>query len=166
MIFYHNVKGKPVANWSDPMLSQTVKGITNLETIPEDVKDPLTDKHLDIMFPNVKVKNEFGILIWTMIIFLFRTLLRVGYVVVSPHALRRRDIKFFKWGAWISVNSSKTKQKGSSHKISISRSEILGSCPVYWLLKRYTGVESDMLFSTKKYIHVTYSIFNKSFKRL
>ena len=104
-----------------------------------------------------------------MIIFLFRTLLRVGHVVVSPHALRRRDIKFFKWGALISVNSSKTKQKGSSHKIPISRSEILGVCPVYWLeklLKRYPGVESDMLFSTKNYTHVTYSIFNKSFKRL
>ena len=77
------------------------------------------------MFGNVEVKNEFAILImiWTMIIFLFRTLLRVGHVVVSPHALRRRDIKFFKWGALISVNSSKTKQKGSSHKIPISRSE-------------------------------------------
>ena len=57
MIFYHNVKGRPVANWSDPMLSQTVKGIKNLETIPEDVKDPLTEKHLVMMFEKVEVKN-------------------------------------------------------------------------------------------------------------
>ena len=69
VIFYHNVKGRLVANWSDPMLSQTVKGIKNLETIPEDVKDPLTEKHLDMMLGNVKVKNEFCILIWTMVIF-------------------------------------------------------------------------------------------------
>ena len=118
---------------------------------------------------NVNVKNDFSILIWTMIIFLFRTLLRVGHVVVSPHALRRRDIKFFKLGALISVNSSKTKQKSSSHKIPISRFENLGVCPVYWLerlLKRDPGVGSDMLFSTKNYTHVTYSTFNKSFKRL
>ena len=103
------------------------------------------------------------------LIFLFRTLLRVGHVVVSPHTLRRRDITIFKWGALISVNSSKTKQKGSSHKIPISRSENLGVCPVYWLeklLKLYPGVESDMLFCTKNYMHVTYSIFKKSFKRL
>ena len=151
------------------MLSQTVKGIKNLETVPEDVKDPLTEKHLAIMFKNVKVKNEFRILIWTMIIFLFRTLLRVGHVVVSPHTLRKRDIKYFRWGALVSVNSSKTKQKGSSHKIPISRSENLGVCPVYWLeklFKRYPGVESHMLFSTKNYTHVSYSLFNKSLKKL
>ena len=57
VIFYHNVKGKPVANWSDPMLSQTVKSMKNLENIPEDVKDPLTEKHLGMMFEKVKVKN-------------------------------------------------------------------------------------------------------------
>ena len=70
------------------------------------MKDPLTEKHLDMMSGNVKVKHEFCILIWTMIIFLFRTLLRVGHVVVLPHTLRRRDVKNFKWGALISVNSS------------------------------------------------------------
>ena len=129
--------GRLVANWSGPMLSQTVKGMKNLETVPEDVKDPLTEKHLGIMFRNVKVKSEFCVLIWTMIIFLFRTLLMVGHVVVSLHTLRRRDIKFFKWGTLVSVNSSKTKQKGSSHKIPISRSENLGGCPVHWLEKLF-----------------------------
>ena len=115
------------------------------------------------MFENVKVKDEFCILIWTMIIFLFRTHLRVRHVVVSPDTVRRRDINFFRWGALVCVNSSKTKQKGSSHKIPISRSENLGVCPVYWLeklLERYPGVESDMLFSTKNDSHVTYSLFN------
>ena len=40
---------------------------------------------------------------------------------------------------------------------------------MYWLeklLKRYPGVKSHMLFSAKYYTHVTYSTFNKSFKRL
>ena len=45
-VIYHNIKGRSVASWSDPMLAQTVKGITNLETVPEDVKDPVTEKHL------------------------------------------------------------------------------------------------------------------------
>ena len=93
----------------------------------------------------------------------------VGHVVVSPHTLRRGEVKMFKWDALISVNSLKTKQKGSSHKIPISWSENLGVCPVYWLeklLEMYPGVESDMLFSTKNCTHVTYSTFNKSFKTL
>ena len=55
VIFYHNVKGSLAANWSDPKLSQTVKGIKNLETIPEDVKDPLTEKHLVSLLPTDKI---------------------------------------------------------------------------------------------------------------
>ena len=154
---------------TDPMLSQTVKGIKNMETTPEDVKDPVTEKHLSKMFSNAKVKNEFSVLIWTMIIFLFRTLLRVGHVVVLPHTLRRRDVKFFKWGAMVTVNSSKTKQKGSAHKIPFSRVEDLRLCPVFWLekiIKMYPGVESDFLFSTRNFTQISYSTFNKSFKRL
>ena len=38
MVFYHNVKGRKVANGSDVHLAHTVKGITNSETSPEDVK--------------------------------------------------------------------------------------------------------------------------------
>ena len=142
-------KKKKKKNWTDPMLSQTVKGIKNMETTPENVKDPMTEKHLSMMFSNVKVKNEFSVLIWTMIIFLFRTLLRVGHVVVSPHTLCRRDVKFFKWGAMVIVNFSKKKQKGSAHKIPLSRVEDLSICPVFWLeknIKIYPGVESDFLF--------------------
>ena len=43
--------------------------------------------------------------------------------------------------------------------------ENLGICPVFWLEKninRYPRVESDMLFSTQNFTHVTYSTFNKS----
>ena len=98
------------------------------------------------MFQYVNVKNEVCVLFLTMIIFLFRTLLRVGNVVMSPHTLRRSDAEFFKWGVMISVNTSKTKQKGSSHKIPISKSENLELCPVYWLrclYKRYPRAETE-----------------------
>ena len=33
-----------------------------METTPEDVKDRMTEKYLNMMFPNVKVKNEFSVL--------------------------------------------------------------------------------------------------------
>ena len=123
MIFHNNNKGRAVACWSDPMLAQTVKGIKNLETMPEAVTDPLTEKHLKIMFQYVNVKNEECVHFWTMIIFLFRILLRVGHMVMSPHTLHRSDVEFFKWGVLISVNTSKTKQKGSSHKIPFLNSQ-------------------------------------------
>ena len=101
--------------------------------------------------------------------FLFRTLLRVGHAVVSPHTFRRGDVKNLEWGALVSVNSSKTRQKGYSHKIPISRSKNLSLFPVYWLEKLfnfYPGAESDFLFSTKSYPKVSYSLFNKSLKKL
>ena len=93
VIFYHNIKGKEVARWSDPMLAQTVKGITNLESVPEDVKDPLTEDNLKSIFKKVHLKNEFNVLVWVFIVFLFRTLLRVGHTVVLTHTLRRRDVQ-------------------------------------------------------------------------
>ena len=71
--------------------------------------------------------------------------------------------------AMVTVNSSKTKQKGSAHKIPLSRVEDLSICPVFWLekiIKIYPGVESDFLFSTCNFTQITYSTFNKSFKRL
>ena len=169
VIFYHNLKGKPVAGWSDPMLAQTVKGIKNLEQIPEDVKDPLKEEHLYKMFQKVNVRKEFDILVWTVIIFLFRTLLRVGHVVVSPHTLRRRDVKFFKWGALVTIRSSKTRQKGNPHEIPISRSKNLEVCPVFWvekLLKLFPKGESELLFSSKEYSKLSYSTFNRAFKNL
>ena len=86
VIFYHNIKGRVVANWSDPMLPQTVKGIKNVETVPEDVKDPLTEKHLKLMLRGVNIKIEYCVLIWTMIIFLFRTLFKGGAPCgIAPH---------------------------------------------------------------------------------
>ena len=112
VIFYHDIKGRAVARWSDPMLAQTVKGIKNLETVPEDVKDPLTEKHLKLMFREVIVKSEHCMIISTMIIFLFRTLLRVGHAVVSPHTLRMRDVKIFQIGCLGEREIFKNQAKG------------------------------------------------------
>ena len=58
-IFYHHVKGRVLANWSDPLLAQTIKGIKKLESTPEDVKDPLRTAHLQKMCRYVDLKKEF-----------------------------------------------------------------------------------------------------------
>ena len=40
-VFYHNIEGHKVADWSDSLVFQTVKGIKNSQNSLEDVKDPL-----------------------------------------------------------------------------------------------------------------------------
>ena len=84
-------------------------------------------------------------------------------MLMPPHTLRRSDVEFFKLGVLASVNTSKTKQKGSSHKFPISRSENLDLCPVYWLeflYKRYPWAETEFMFPTKNYPKLTCSRFD------
>ena len=94
VIFYHNVKGCIIAEWSDSLVSQRVKG--NSQSALEDVKDPLVLKKLGKMYRQADTKTHMGLLVWAMVVFLFSTLLRVSHVVVSPHTLLRGDVKMFK----------------------------------------------------------------------
>ena len=110
VIFFHKVKGHTVAGWSDMLVSQTVKGIKNSKKILDDVKDPLTLKNVGKMYRKADTKTHMGLLVWSIIVFLFSTLLRISHVVLSPHTLLRKDIKFFNWGVLVSVHSSKTKR--------------------------------------------------------
>ena len=89
------IKGIEVARWSDLIFAQTIKGIKKSENVPEDVKDPLTEANLKVMFKSVSLKSVSDVLIWIVIVFLFRMLLRVGQAVVSPHTLRSGHAKFF-----------------------------------------------------------------------
>ena len=49
VIFYHNVKGLPIAGWSDKLLSQTFKGIKNTNPYVDNAKDPVRPEHSHIM---------------------------------------------------------------------------------------------------------------------
>ena len=153
VIFYHNVKGSIVAGWSDSLVSQIIKGIRNSQDTMEDVKDPLDLKKLETMYRKADTKTHMGLLIWTAVVFLFSTLLRVSHIIVSPHTLLRRDIKFFKRGILVSVRSSKTKKLGKPAQISISYGRENFSCPVYWLkklFKHYPRNKNDISFFTVK----------------
>ena len=121
VIFFHKVKGHSVAGWSDILVSKTVKGIKKSQKIPEDVKDPLTLKKLGKMYRKADTKTHMGLLVWSIIVFLFSTLLRVSHVVLSPHTLLRKDIKIFTWGVLVSVHSSKTKKEPFQIPISYGR---------------------------------------------
>ena len=59
VIFYHNVKGLPVARWLDNLLSQTFKGINNSNPYVDNSKDPMRPEHLDMMFRQVNMDSYF-----------------------------------------------------------------------------------------------------------
>ena len=119
------------------------------------------------MYRKADTKTHMGIMVWTMIVFLFSTLLRVSHVVLSHHTLLRRDIKFFKWGVLVCIHSSKTSKEPVQIPISYGREK--STCPVYWLNKlftRYPRNKNDFLFSTSKVRSISYSIFNTALKSL
>ena len=136
VIFYYNVKGLPVAGWSDKLLSQTFKGIKNTNAYVDNSKDPIRPEHLDMMFRQVNMDSYYMLTIWTMILFLFKTLLRVSHVVTSPHTLLVKDIVFTSWGMIVNITSSKTIQRGKPHQIPVSIIENKALCPVYLLEKK------------------------------
>ena len=98
VIFFHNVKGLPVAGWSDKLLAQTIKGIKNSKPHVDDAKDPIRPEHLEIMYRKVDTSSFYMLTMWCMILFLFKTLLRVSHVVISPHTLLVKKIVFKSWG--------------------------------------------------------------------
>ena len=90
-----------------------------------------------------------------MVVFLFSTLLKVGHAVVLHHILCRRDVNFFKWGPLKNVDSSKTQQNVTVHKIPFAKSESYVLCAVFLLENHvcmYSKGEADFLFSSKKTI--------------
>ena len=47
VIFFHSVKGLPVAGWSDKFLAQTIKGIKNSKPHVDGAKDPVRPEHIE-----------------------------------------------------------------------------------------------------------------------
>ena len=59
VIFYHNVKGLPVADWSDKLLSQTFKGIKNANPYVDNSKDPIRPEHLEMMYKQINMDSYY-----------------------------------------------------------------------------------------------------------
>ena len=169
VIFYHNIKGLPVAGWSDKLLSQTFKGIKNSNPYVDNTKDPIRPEHLDLMYRQVDMDSCYYLTIWTMILFLFKTLLRVSHVVSSPHTLVVKDIVFTSWGMIVNITSSKTIQRGKPHQIPVSKIENKALCPVYLLKKLlnfFPRSGNSPLFVLKNGKSLSYTEFNSEFKNL
>lgn len=78
--------------------------------------------------------SEFEIVnFWAAVLLLFRSLLRVSYVVTSPHTLKIQDVQRTNYGLLIGVHSSKTRKSGDSRSIPIARLTDKSLCAVHWL---------------------------------
>lgn len=170
IIFKHVVLGLEPPKLSNPHVKSTLSGVKNFfgdETVH---KDPLYLNHLLSMYPFVKISNHSMFLSWLSSIFMFRCLLRVGQVVLSPHTLRRDAVEFTDYGFLLRVRSSKTTSKYAPPAlVPVNRMPGSKVCAVYWLhqlFKNFPMPLSAPLFSTPKVPSLSYSVFSKHLNSL
>ena len=153
VVFMHTCNGLDPVTVANPVLKATLKGIGNVEGATEVGKDPIFPKDLQKMSKVVDVNCELEMLVFTAVLFLFRTLLRVSHVVGSDHVASREDVKFNSKGFLLRVKSAKKlKTSDKCWYIPVLRddSEI---CPVKWLdalFTKHPRAEGDPIFSTKR----------------
>ena len=165
VIFFHNIHSHQPPNWKDFNLKSTLTGIRNTQTKPSNQKDPLFPKHLAKMSRFVDKDNAVEKLVWAAVCFLFRTLLRVSHVVISPHTLKTKDVVFTNWGLFVVIHSSKTKKK--HHKpqyIPVVSAPSSPICPVTMLRDIWVASScgEDNWFSITEIPAISYGTFHKT----
>ena len=108
VIFFHVCAGWEPVRMSNPILRATLKGIEKVKSGDSKGKDPMLPVHLKRIMSVLDLSSYLELLVGVSSLFMFRTLLRVSNVVVSPHTLRVKDVRFSKAGCLVYVNSSKT----------------------------------------------------------
>ena len=165
VIFFSNIYGHQPPDWKDFNLKATITGIRNLQTAPSNQKDPLFPKHLAKIASIVDSESIIQKLVWAAMCFLFRTLLRVSHVVISPHTLKNKDIVFTNWGFFVKVRSSKTKKKSQKPQyIPVVASPGSPLCPVRLLHNIWASSDSveNNLFSLGDIPSISYNVFHKT----
>lgn len=169
VVFFHRYFGFSVPLLSDARLRYVMLGIKKDPTSTVRPMEPLFPGHLKKLYLSVNFDIEIQFVLWVAIIVLFRTLLRISHVTVSPHSLRRCDIHFTAWGVQLTVHSAKTSGRGFPRVLPIIRGQSHQWCPVYWLerlCKKFPRKSSDFLFSTESFDGISYAHFYKEFRKL
>ena len=168
VVFMHTCYGLSPVTMSNPILKATLKGIENVEGNVGSGKDPLFPKDLRAIAKIVKVDSYLELLVFTAMLVLFRTLLRISHVVESKHMILRSDVKFNAQGFLLSVKSAKNlKANGSNMYIPVVKSDNSSICAVFWLEKLLAKSQGDgdtPLFVTESGGKLTYSVFSRKFK--
>lgn len=170
VIFVHKINGLEPPSASSPVVKLTLEGIKrSCSSIPHK-RDPIKLSHLKSFYGHLDLQRESDLLFWGMCLFLFRTLLRVSHVVISPHTLTWKDVKFKPWGLLVYVRSSKTDQFGSEVvKLPVYRIINTKFCAVFWLraIRDCQGPQyRGPVFSLPMVPQVSYSWFQSKLKNL
>lgn len=101
----------------------------------------------------------------------FRTLLRIGHMVNTDLALKRRDFVFHTWGVMVYVHRSKNHRfRTVPHRIPITTVQNYKMCAVYWIRRHfceYPASQSSNAFLVKSggtYSRLDYYTFSHRFK--
>ena len=108
VVFHHVCVGLEPVRLSHPVLKATLKGIEKVKGVGSQGKDPMLPVHLRSLGKVVNFNSEVETLVFVAILLMFRSLLRVSHVVLSPHALRVKDVELNPEGLNLLINSSKT----------------------------------------------------------
>lgn len=168
VLFMHKLSGCEAPPLNLPLLRSILTGILNKDNGGSVKKEPFTPELLLRVYKVVKLCVHEELLTWIGLLLMFRSLLRVSHIVISPHTLRRCDVKFLSWGVMILVKSSKTKRQFiPSFEIPICSGKIKELCPVCWLkllFAQYPRNSDAYLFSTNSSQELSYNSFRRIFK--
>ena len=170
VVFMHTCNGLEPVNLSNPILKATIKGIGNVEGRTEVGKDPIFPKDLLAISKVVDVRSYLEVVVFTAMLFLFRTLLRVSHVVKSDHTTSVGDIKFNANGFLLAVRTAKNlKSNERVMYIPVGKSQDTRICAVTWLRKMLVKSDEEgntPLFTDKSGCCLSYSTFSNVFKVL
>lgn len=147
--FMCHLKGYRAPDLTHPQVRLAFKGVKRLCTRPPRRRDPVDLKLLKVIFKNVNIHSNQWLTFWTACITMFRCLLRISNVILSPHSIRVRDLKFTNWVCLVSIRSAKCSSPGIPHVIPLSYVEDRRFCAAFWLkslISRCKLIGSDYLF--------------------
>lgn len=105
VLFMHRLANCVAPPTNVPLLRSILLGILNKEDGSSVKKDPFTPDLLLKVYKVVNFSIHVELLTWIGLLLMFRSLLRVSHVIVSPHTLLRNDVQFFSWVVVINVSS-------------------------------------------------------------
>lgn len=167
VVLAHKLRGLLPPSVSSFTLKLTLDGVKRVGKKSLRSRDPVTISILLSMYNSLDLKQMCNLLFWACCLLLFRSLLRVSHVVLSPHTLRVADVTWVKEGILLTVRTSKT--SSSSRYVPISRSKDSRLCPVFWLarwLNLSRLAATDYLFAVKPNVSLSYNMFSTSLARV
>lgn len=126
------------------MISLVLAGLKSILGTGVTQKILLTPQELLSIYRNIDPKDELGMILWSIIVFCFRSILRKSNVVPESDEMdellvRRNNIQFHDWGMMISVTSTKTiKYRDRILEVPINKLDNSPFCAVSLLKKHFT----------------------------